>query len=263
MAGLSADLAPPPKRPVRPLKPPLMPPSGLPFGALVPLGVAGLSPDLSPPPPKRPASPPKTPGFLSLELLELEGEELLPAGRLPEPKELPELLEPLLLDPLPNDELPLGEAGRFALDELPKLPELLEPEGEELLLGGRLPPNGDDPLGLLELPLPELPKLDPLVGGRLPLPKLLDPEGDGLLLGGRLPPNGDVPPVDVVGLLGDVGRLPLDEPNGGRAADEAELLDTGLVRPPAPGRFEVGRLLEPPNGFTRDDDDELLSSSSF
>lgn len=265
VAGLSPALAvPPPKRPVMPpSKPPELP-------ELLALGVAGLS--LSPPPPpKRPAMPPNTPGFLSSGLLGLlpaglaglllglEGEELLPAGRLPpngdDPPDPPELPELPLLDPLPNvDPLP---AGRLGVDELPP-PEL--PPGDDGLLGeaGRLPPNGDDPPEPPELPpLDPLPNVDPLPAGRLlpnPAPEL--PElapGEVGLLAGRLPPNGDVPPLDVVGLLGDAGRLPgVDEPSGGRAADEAELLGTGLVRPPAPGRFEVGRLLELPKGFTRD-----------
>jgi len=200
-------------------------------------------------------------------LLELAGAALLAAGRLPpngdDPPELPELPP---LEPPPKDELPPGVAGRFGVDELPP--------GEPGLLPAGLLPNGDDPPELPD-PLGLLDPLDPPnepPAGRFapnPPPELPDPPGEvGLLPAGRLPPNDDDPPLDGLEPPGDVGRLPLgDEPNGGRAADELELLGGGLVRPPAPGRFEVGRLpkplLEPPNGFTRDElDDEPLSSSS-
>jgi hypothetical protein len=257
VAGLSPALAPPPKRLVIPLKPLVIPPP------LLALGVAGLSP---PPPPKRPVIPPNTPpDFFSsglaaglAELLPPGGAELA-AGRLPpncDPLELPEL--PLLPDPPPKDEPLL--AGRLVGDELP---ELL-PGELGLLVVGRLPPNCDDPPELPELPLlPDPPPKDePLLAGRLPLPNCDDPPEllpgeEGLLPAGRLPPpNGDTLPLDGLEPPGVAGRLPPVELMGGRLADEAVLLGGGLVRPPEPGKLEVGRLprplLEPPNGFTRD-----------
>lgn len=160
-----------------------------------------------------------------------------------------------------------------------RLAGLLElPDGDELLLVGRLPllPNGDEPPEPLELPDP--PNDPPVLAGRLPPPNELPAlplEGDeGLLLAGRLPPllNGEVLPLDVEGEVVPPGRLVgllEDEPNPpGRAAGLDPPPGVGLVRAPEPGKLEVDRLpkllvLELPKGFTRDDeDDEPLSSSS-
>jgi hypothetical protein len=209
------------------------------------------------------------PDFLSSGLVagfEPPGGAELAAGRLPLPNgddpPLDGLPEPL--EPLPKDD-PLLPAGR--LGEL-ELPELL-PLGEfGLLLAGRLPlPNGDDPpLDGLPEPLEPPPKDDPLLpAGRLPLPNVLPDEPElppgelELLPAGRLLPNGDVPPLGLEPEPPGVpGRLPPadpDDPSGGREPDAAELLGGGLVRAPAPGKPEVGRLprlLELPNGFTRD-----------
>ncbi len=97
------------------------------------------------------------------------------------------------------------------MDELPELP-LGEPG---LLPAGRLPPNGDDPPELLEPLLPDPPKDDPPLAGRLPLPNVPPelPLGEpGLLPAGRLPPNGDDPPLDGVEPPGAAGRLPPVDP---------------------------------------------------